>query len=388
VNIKQFKKSPSGRLVKSTVQGQEAWAFVPNPLPPTLEFDRDLLRGLSDADRALGELAGLSGAVPNPHLFTRPLIRREAVLSSRIEGTRTDIAELYAYEAGQMWLFPEVEREVRESDAQEVLNYVRAMEYGLDRLGTLPVSLRLIREVHGRLMEGVRGGRAQPGKFRRVANWIGGRTPREAVYVPPPVPQMREALNAFEKYLHRANSHPPLVRLALIHQHFEAIHPFLDGNGRIGRLLISLLMIHWKLLPEPVLYLSAFFERNRREYYDLLLAVSERGAWREWVLFFLRGVAEQAEDTIHRARKLQDLQIEWKDKLIHARSTPTQLGLADYLFEDPIVTPAEAQRRLGVSYPTALKAVNRLEGIGILQEITGRARKRVYVAGAIVDILK
>ena len=255
---------------------------MPHPLPPELPFDAGLVNTLSDADRALGELAGLGRTLPNPQLLIAPFIRREAVLSSRIEGTQTDLTDLYAYEAGQLPLFAGLKMVPPESDVKEVTNYVRAMEYGLERLQTLPVSLRLIRELHGILMEGVRGDRATPGEFRRSQNWIGrpGCTLNEAEFVPPPVPEMHEALDAFEKYLHAGNTYPPLVRLAFIHYQFETIHPFLDGNGRIGRLLVTLLLVTWNLLPLPLLYLSAFFEQHRQAYYDLLRVVSEKGVAR------------------------------------------------------------------------------------------------------------
>ncbi len=279
MKLERFQNTPAGRLLQVGQDQTAYWAFAPNPLPPVLVWDAELVRVLSDADRALGELAGLGRTMPNPNLLIRPFIRREAVLSSRIEGTQADIADLYAYEAGQLPL-PGVKPAPPESDVREVLNYVHAMEYGLERIQTLPVSLRLLRELHERLLAGVRGDQATPGEFRRTQNWIGrpGCTLNDADFVPPPVAEMNAALDAFEKYLHAGNAYPPLVRLAVIHYQFEAIHPFLDGNGRIGRLLISLLLVHWNLLSLPLLYLSAFFERHRKDYYDLLFAVSERGA--------------------------------------------------------------------------------------------------------------
>jgi Fic family protein len=306
MDLERFRTSPSGRLVRAGEEPAIYWAFVPHPLPPHLPLEPSLVRLLSDADRALGELAGLARTLPNASLLIPPFLRREAVLSSRIEGTRAGLAELYAYEAGQPVSPP--------SDVREVHNYVRAFEYGLERIHTLPVSLRLLRELHQRLMEDVRGEQATPGEFRRSQNWIGppGCTLNQAHFVPPPVPEMNEGLDAFEKYIHGDDPSPPLIRLALIHYQFEAIHPFLDGNGRIGRLLISLLLAHWNLLPLPLLYLSAFFERNRQQYYDLLLAVSERGACSDWVSFFLRGVLAQATDANRRAKRLQDLQAEWR----------------------------------------------------------------------------
>ncbi len=276
-----------------------------------------------------------------------------------------------------------------ESDVREVLNYVRALEYGLERVNTLPVSLRLIRELHAHLMEGVRGGQATPGEFRRSQNWIGrpGCTLSDATFVPPPIPEMLAALGELEKHLHGESVYPPLVRLGLIHYQFEAIHPFLDGNGRIGRLIISLLLVNWKLLPLPLLYLSAYFERNRNSYYDLLLAVSERGAWREWLMFFLRGVDEQARDTITRAKQLQDLQLEWKGRLTQARASALLLRLADSLFEHPVLSIPEAQRLLGVNqYHSARRNVEKLVEVGILQQIGESSYGKTFVADEILKI--
>lgn len=389
MNADRFQKSPSGKLLQ-VGQGETAYrAFVPHSLPPELALDAELVRTLSDADRALGELAGLGRTMPNPNLLIGPFIRREAVLSSRIEGTQADLTDLYAYEAGQLSL-PGLKPSPSESDVREVLNYVRALEYGLERLNTLPVSLRLIRELHERLMEGVRGEKATPGEFRRSQNWIGkpGCTLNEADFVPLPVAEMNEALDAFEKYLHAENSYPPLIRLALIHYQFEAIHPFLDGNGRIGRLLISLLSVNWNLLPSPLLYLSAFFERHRQDYYDLLMAVSERGAWHDWLLFFLRGVAQQSRDAISRAKQLQDLQLAWRERLTQVRVSALTLRLADSLFVSPLLTIPEAQRLLGVKqYRSAQQNVEKLVAAGILRQIGKPSYGKTFIADEILKII-
>jgi Fic family protein len=344
----------------------------------------------------LGELAGLGRAMPNPDLLIGPFLRREAVLSSRIEGTQTDITQLYAFEAGQLSL-PGMKSAPPESDTREVMNYVQAQKYGLERVKTLPVSLRLLRELHERLMHGVRGGIATPGEFRRVQNFIGsqGATIGDALYVPPPVNELNPALDAFEKYLHEGNELPPLVRLALIHYQFEAIHPFLDGNGRIGRLLISLLLVNWNLLPIPLLYLSAYFERNRRQYYDLLLAVSERGAWREWIVFFLEGMAAQSKDALVRAKKLQDLQAEWRQKLTRSRASALSLRLADSLFESPIISIPGAQQLLKLqSYRSAKLHVDRLVKAGILfnwesvRKYDASIGAKIFLAPEILRILE
>jgi Fic family protein len=362
---------------------------VPNPLPPLLQLDTQVVRALSDADRALGELSGL-GRMTNPQLLMGPFIRREAVLSSRIEGTEASIADLYAYEAGQLSI-PGIKPSPSEEDVREVHNYVLAMEYGFERIKTLPVSLRLLRELHERLMKGVRGEKATPGAFRRSQNWIGrsGCTLNEATYVPPPVNEMHEALNAFEKYLHQENEYPPLLRLAFIHYQFEAIHPFLDGNGRVGRLLISLLLVHWNLLSLPLLYLSAFFERNRQEYYDLLLAVSERGAWREWTSYFLRGVSEQSVDAIARAKRLQDLQMDWRRKLQSSPRTSARiLQLVDALFHTPTVTMPQIQKILGMTHRAVNQIVERLVKEEILFPLAAQARNRQFIAQRILNIIE
>ncbi len=385
---KRFRNSKSGQVVQ-VGQGRTAyWAFIPSPLPPTLPPDWELTRVLSKADRALSELAGLGQTMPNPHLLIGPFVRREAVLSSRIEGTQADITDLYAYEAGQLPL-PGMEASPPESDVREVLNYVNALEYGLDRLNTLPVSLRLIRELHEKLMSGVRGEHATPGEFRRSQNWIGppGCTLDEALFVPPPAPQMHEALEALEMYLHSEDVYPPLLRLALVHYQFEAIHPFVDGNGRVGRLLLSLLLVQWDLLPLPLLYLSAYFHRYRQVYYDLLLGVSEKGDWRAWLLFFFRGIAEQAEDALQRARKLQDLQQEWRGRLAQARISALAQRLADSLFSAPILTIPQAQHLLGVTYPSAQRNVERLVEAGILRLAQDVSHGKTYVATEILDVI-
>ena len=381
MNLDRFRASPAGRVIRAGQGDASYWAFAPNPLPPPLELDTRLARVLSGADRALGELAGLGRAMPNPHLLIGPFLRREAVLSSRIEGTQADLADLYAYEAGQ---FSPAERRsgASEADVREVLNYVRALEYGLERVAELPVSLRLLRELHERLMAGVRGDQATPGEFRRSQNWIGrpGCTLNDAEYVPPPVAEMNTALDLFEKYLYTDDGYPPLVRLAFIHYQFEAIHPFLDGNGRIGRLLISLLLVNWDLLSLPLLYLSAYFEQHRQEYYDLLLAVSQRGAWREWLAFFLAGVEEQARDANARAKRLQDLQLEWRRRLTQARASALLPRLADALFDSPVITIPQAQRILQVTYHSAQHNVEKLVEAGILTPHSESAAGKTFRA--------
>jgi Fic family protein len=272
---------------------------------------------------------------------------------------------------------------------KEVVNYVDAMEHGLKRIETLPLSLRLIRELHGKLMKGVRGEHGAPGEFRRSQNWIGspGCKIEDATFVPPPVDEMHETLGAFERFLHSTSPFPPLINLALVHYQFEAIHPFIDGNGRIGRLLIILLLCHHKLLPEPLLYLSAFFEKYRDDYYRLLLSVSEDGRWEDWILFFLRGVITQSKDATLRSQNLLNLQEKYRQRYEKARSPGLLLLTIDELFARPIITIGGLKERLKVTFPSAQKVVNKLVDGGILKEMTGKRRNRVYIAEEILRVI-
>jgi Fic family protein len=333
------------------------------------------------ADLALGTLSGLGETLPNPHLLIYPFIRREAVLSSRIEGTQASLSDLLLFEATKV---------EKQRDVQEVQNYVCAVEYGIKRLDELPLSLRLIRELHGILMERVRGEHAIPGEFRQSQNWIGpaGCSLSEAVFVPPPVPEMRDALDQLEKFLHADIDLPPLVKLALIHYQFETIHPFLDGNGRIGRLLITLFLCQRGILNKPLLYLSAFFERHRREYYEHLLEVSQKGAWRQWIEFFLRAVVEQSSDAVQRSRRLLDLHQNYHQTSLEKHLPPTAGQLVEFIFMRPVLNAKIVQELIGVTFPAAQKAIHVLEEEGILVEITGSKRNKAYAAEEILNILE
>jgi cell filamentation protein, protein adenylyltransferase len=376
-----FTEKAPGHQIR-TAEGY--WAFVPQPLPPpALEIDWDLANTLSEADRSLSELSGVARTLPNPHLLIGPFVRREAVLSSRIEGTQAGFSDLLFFEAA-----PSVKPPIE--DVKEVANYVSALEHGLARLKDLPVSLRLMREMHERLMHGVRGDSMTPGEFRRSQNWIGpsGCTLADAAFVPPPVAEMTQALSDFEKYLHEPPVLPPLVRLALIHYQFEAIHPFLDGNGRIGRLLITLLLCVEGLLPQPLLYLSAFFERHRQEYYRLLMAVSQFGSWTPWIAYFLRGIAGQSSDAVKRANLLLSLRQRYREKMQSARSSALLLQMVDDLFSTPALDVSGASKRLNVTPRAAQLNVDKLIKSGILKEATGRRRNRIFVAAEIIDIIE
>ena len=355
-------------------------AYLPDPLPPPISWDEELILALSSADRAIGVLAGEGRRLPNPHLLIRPFARREAVLSSRIEGTQTTLGELMAAEAGAAVGHAS-------PDLREVGNYAAALEYSLERLETLPASLRLVREIHERLMQGVRGDEATPGAFRRTQNWIGppGSSLNDATYVPPPPLEMMGCLYAWEQYLHDGGL-PPLAHAALVHAQFEAIHPFVDGNGRVGRLLITLLFIARELLPAPLLYLSAYFEATRQEYYARLLGVTRDGEWEKWLLYFLKGVVLQSEDTVDRIRRMDDLIAGWKSRFAGGRSRLPERAL-DLFVVNPYWTVGGIAERLGVAFTTAQRAIDRLEDASVIRQVGEARRNRLYRADAVLRVL-
>jgi Fic family protein len=356
-------------------------AYLPAPLPPPIAWSARLAAALSEADRAVGRLAGEGRRLPNPHLLIHPFVRREAVLSSRIEGTQASLGELLAAEAGAA-----VERSP--ADLQEVGNYVVALEYGVERLRSLPVSLRLVRELHEKLMRGVRGDTGTPGEFRRSQNWIGpaGCSLAEPRFVPPPPDRLMECLGAWEGFLHD-DSLPPLVHAALAHSQFEAIHPFVDGNGRVGRLLITLLLVAKGVLPSPLLYLSAWFEATRPEYYARLSGIVERGEWEEWLGYFLAGTAGQAEDALGRIQRIDDILTRWRGLVARAPSRLPEKAV-DLFAENPFWTVNKLARRLHVAFTTAQRAIDRLEAAGIVALAAEAKRNRVYHARGLLEILE
>ncbi len=378
MNSKDFRCPQAGKLVPIT---GGHWAFVPAPLPAELGYDTALTLALSRADAALSELAGLGRVLPNPHLLIAPYIRREAVLSSRIEGTRSSLSDILRDEAGA-----EVPKG-QAADLREVRNYVTALEYGIQRLKSLPLSLRLVRELHARLMKGVRGAHAAAGEFRCAQNWIGptGSTLATAAYVPPPPQEMQAALGEWEKFIHQHDAMPDLVQCALLHEQFEAIHPFLDGNGRVGRLLITLFLMERARLPQPLLYLSAYIEEHRRDYYELLQRVRTDCDWNAWLRFFLAGVETTAKDAVLRARRLTDLREKIRARFVGKSKVQ---ALLDQLFINPYISVARAEKILGVSNPTARQAVVMLEKAGVLKEVSGRAWGKLYLAGAILEAVQ
>jgi len=338
-----------------------------------------MLTLLDEATGTVHRLGGVGRLIPNPHLLMGPHLRLEAVLSSRIEGTKTDIGQLLLFEVGQRPPSGEAD------DALEVRNYVVAMEYGLERVREgFPVSVRLLREMHGRLLGGVRGQHRRPGELRTSPVWIGGANLDDAVFVPPPPDEMAAALADLERFLHE-HELPLLVQLALAHYQFEVIHPFLDGNGRIGRLLIPLMLVVRGALREPLLYLSAYFEQHRSEYYDHLLRTSQQGDLMPWLAFFLRGVRRQARDAEERTVRLVELQHQLRNELFDEGRPNSVVRLGEHLFSTPIITAPRAAALLGVTRPTAHAAIDALVERGDLREITGRGRYRIYEAPRIFE---
>ena len=360
-------------------------AFIPAPLPPNppLRLNSELQNLLSQADRALGRLDGAVLTLPNADLFVFMYVRKEAVLSSQIEGTQSSLQDVLAAEAQLFDLdLPQ--------DVDEVINYVRAMNHGLKRLPELPVSVRLIREIHAELMQGVRGGRLEPGELRRSQNWIGpaGCTLTTATFVPPPHEVVPEALSELERFLHNDDNLPPLLKTALAHVQFETIHPFLDGNGRVGRLLITFLLTERGIVHKPVLYLSHYFKQHRQTYYEHLQAVRDNGDWEAWLAFFLRGVIAVAAEATETARRILLLREQHRaaitDKL--GRAAGNGHKVLEALFDRPIVMVSDVEKLTGTTYAAANNLVSRLVELGILHEMTGYARNRRFRYGPYIDL--
>ena len=361
----------AGRYVK---QPNQYTAFIPAPLPPlpAVTVDSEMINLLSEADRALGRLDGIASVLPNPDMFVAMYVREEAVLSSQIEGTQSTLDDVLRFEMNE-------KGQEQPKDVTEVVNYVRAMNYGLARLKKLPLSLRLIREIHAELMRGVRGGNRTPGEFRHSQNWIGGSSPSNAVFVPPPISEMQEALNNLEKFMHAPAGYPVLIHCGLIHCQFETIHPFLDGNGRVGRLLITFLLCHGGILQRPLLYLSLFLKGHRQEYYDRLMAVRNDGKWEDWLKFFLRGVLEVSTLATEKARAILRLRAA-HGQLIRTRIKGNAVGLhlLDYLYEQPMVTVRMVAEKLDCTFNTASKLMLQFEKLGLLPVAEAARRNRRY----------
>ena len=358
------------------------YTFIPARMPRSLDLDAKTVAALSTADRALGRLAGAGRLLRNPSLLVNAYARREAVASSRIEGTQATISDVFDAESQG------VSKATTSPDVREVVNYVRAMTTGLERLRDLPISRRLVQEIHAELMHEVRGHERDPGHVRRSPNWIGSpdNRPNTAVFVPPPQFEMEEALSDWERFVNDPNEMPPLIRCALMHYQFETIHPFLDGNGRLGRLLIVFFLVSEGHLPEPLLYVSSYFDRNKEQYYDRLQAVRERGEIQAWLAFFLKAVAVQANDAIDRSERLVDLSNDYRDRLKGTRTRAHEL--IDQLVANPFLTTSLATRHLGMSPQGTKNVLRQLADAGIVREISPiRGRSKRWVAHEILDAL-
>ena len=367
----------AGRAGRFVTQAAHYSAFMPEPLPPTppLAWDEEMQTMLSKADRALGRLDGSVQTLPNTELFVAMYVRKEAVLSSQIEGTQSSLNDVLEAEAA-------VSQPDKGSDVGEVLNYIGAMNYGLNRLNDLPISIRLIREIHQRLMRDVRGNHMTPGEIRRSQNWIGpeGSSLNDAIFVPPPPHEVERLLSELEQFIHERSTIPPLVKVGLVHAQFETIHPFLDGNGRLGRLLITFFLCQSEILIRPVLYLSHYFKRYRSKYYDLLQGVRDDGDWESWIKFFLDGVATISLEATSTARAIVSLREADRTKITQrfGRAAGSGLRVLENLYEKPLTTVNQVKALLGVTYPSASDIVSRMVDADILHEITGQERYRLY----------
>ncbi|HLC79059.1 MAG TPA: Fic family protein [archaeon] len=357
------------------------YTFNPNFLPSKIKFDEPLIAILSEASMNLGNLNGLGFLLSNPHIFIMPYLKKEAVWSSRIEGTRTSLSEVFLFEAKD-------EKEM-DFDLQEVINHINATEHGLKKIKTQELNLELILELHKILLKGVRGEQKEPGQIRTTQNWIGNRDSsiNDATFVPPEPEKVKALLENLFAYLNAEDNTPPLIKIGIAHYQFEAIHPFRDGNGRIGRLLITLYLCKKNILPLPLLYISGYFEKNRDAYYDLLLDMSKKGNYSDWLKFFLKAVIAQSKDAIERAAKLEKYSKECKEKLLEKSST-NALKIFESLLGNPYITIPNAKKILEKEYPTAKRAIQKLTEVGILKEITGKKRNTVFVAEKIRQILE
>lgn len=377
------------------VGGEEVAAFLPQDLPPAnppLAITATLAERLRTAEQALMRLNLAGEMVPSLDWFLYAFVRKEAVLSSQIEGTQATLVDLFAFEAQEEANLPRRDLAHPSADVEEVCNYLDALAYAQRQLADphgLPLSMRLLGETHRRLMSGVRGAEKLPGVVRTTQNWIGGSRPGNAAFVPPPPHALGELLGALEKYMHEEDALHPLVRAGLLHVQFETIHPYLDGNGRLGRLLVTLLLGHWRLLKQPILYLSLFFKRRRDDYYRLLNGVRTDGDWEAWLDFFLDGVAMVADEAVDTARELFALVAEDRNLVLAGEtSSVAAIRLFELLPRHPIMTVGIAKTLLAATRPTAGKAVELLAELGILVESTGRKRDRSFVYRAYLDRLK
>ena len=373
--------SRSGKYIKQQTGYK---AFIPEPLPPdpVVAVEKDMQNLLSKADMALARLDGLGYILPNENLFIAMYVKKEALISSQIEGTQASLEDLFQFESG---VIPE-----NTNDVEEVVNYVKALNYGIERLDSFPMSLRLIKEIHDLLMVGVRGGDKTPGEFRKSQNWIGphGATLKDATFIPPPPYEANTAMGDLELYMHNSDDLPVLIRCALIHYQFETIHPFLDGNGRLGRLIITFFLYWQGVMGKPLLYLSYFFKKHRQEYYDRLNMVRDSGDFEQWITFFLKGVILTSESAVETAKAILELQSNHRSSLWQKKiSSPYAVGVLEKLFFTPMVTVKDISSEFGISFQAASTLVAQFEKAGILKEITGLKRNKRYIYDDYLEIL-
>ncbi len=377
-----MEKDRAGRYIKQ-LNGYDA--FIPNPLPPNppVRFDDELHRLLSEADRALARLDGTAVALPNPELFVAMYVKKEALLSSQIEGTQASLEGILEFESD---LIPGDDI----NEIKDVINYINAMDYGMRRLTDFPMSSRLIKEIHGLLLEGTRGASKTPGEFRQSQNWLGpaGAPLRDALFVPPPHDQVDELMSNIEKFIHADDNIPPLIKIALIHAQFETIHPFLDGNGRVGRLLIAFYLYWKKILEKPLLYLSFYLKKHKDDYYQRLMDIRFQGDWENWLKFFLKGVIEVSRESASTVKEIITLKEDLTGKIFSHHITGTlAIRLLDHLFEKPIVSAADIVKHLKITRQSAAQLVKRFVQAGILKEITGKQRYRKYLFLEYIEII-
>jgi len=373
----------AGHYEKQVVGGYRA--FLPRPLPPNLPlvYDNDLLALLSRADRALGRLDGATKVLPDPDLFVAMYVRKEAVLSSQIEGTQATLVDVLEFESGGS--APE------HRDVEEVVNHIRAMNHGLARLEEIPVSLRLIREIHEHLMAGVRGHERSPGDFRTSQNWVGqpGSTIATATHVPPPPHALLEHLGHLESFIHATDPLPDLIKVGLVHCQFETIHPFLDGNGRVGRLLITFLLCEMEVMKRPLLYISHYFRAHKEVYYERLQAVRDSGDWEGWLKFFLEAVCRVSEEATETARSIAQMREDHRRMVAESfGATATKaLALLESLYMQPVTNVNQVRRTIGGAYSNANTLVARLESMGLLREMSGQKRNRRFSYAPYLELL-
>lgn len=378
-----MEKNRAGRYVKQ-LAGYKA--YIPKLLPPAppIKYDGELRNLLSEADRALARLDGIATVLPNPELFIAMYVKKEALLSSQIEGTQASLEGILRFEAN-------IEPSEDINEIKEVVNYIKAMNYGVDRLKNIPLSNKLIKEIHKILIEGTRGTLKTPGEFRKTQNWLGpqGANLSEATFIPPPPDTVIDLMSNLEKFIHGKDEIPPLIKISLIHAQFETIHPFLDGNGRVGRLLITFYLFWEKILSHPLLYLSFYLKKNRTEYYDWLMKIRLDGDWEGWLKFFLKGVKEVSEEAVNSASKIIILKETILKRLFDKKvSSIYAVEFLNLLFRKPIITSRELIKELGTSKETANQIIKKFEEIEILKEISGKKRYKKYIFSDYVNIIK